>query len=108
MTIMVQALPSSVAFLPLALMSGRLAMQGLGHAVDSAAGLGYLTHVYGGNLEAARAQLFDQRLARCRRDHPVAAERHEVAAERHRILERHVDDVVPLALQPIDDARFGA
>src|SRR4051812_26287453 len=79
----------------------RRPLQGLRHAVDAAAGLGDLAHIDLGDLEAARFELLDQSLADLRRDHAVAAEGHEVAPQVHRVLERHVDDFVALALQPI-------
>jgi len=43
--------------------SGRFALQRLRHAVDAAAGLGDLAHVDGRDLEAARLELSDERLA---------------------------------------------
>src|SRR5438445_13239171 len=89
-------------------LSGSFALQRLRHAVDAAAGLGDLAHVDGRDLDAARLELADQRLARRRRDHPVLSQRHELAAARNRVLERYVDDLVALALQPVDDAGLGA
>src|ERR1017187_747600 len=87
---------------------GRLAPQRLRHAMNAAAGLGYLAHVDFRHLESTRAQRSDQDPARFRSDDPDAPQGHEVASQIHRIRKWHIDDLVPLRPQPIDQRMLGA
>ena len=76
--------------------------------MNAAARLGNLAGIDCRDFEAARFQLLDQRPRRRGGNDLGVAERHEVAAEGHRVLERHVDDIMPFVLQPSDDSGIGA
>src|ERR1700683_1492934 len=75
--------------------------------MNAAAGLGDFTRVDLGDLESVSTQLLNECPTGLRRDDAIAAERHEIATQIDRILERHIDDLMALGLQPLDDGGLG-